>query len=168
MSIAVSVAVVPSRLLRFLTVGMSGLLVVVGVLLFLGLVGNLSEGVRVGGALFSFFPALFGFYHTVQNRKVLHIDISSIGQIRISEIDVATSCQAQKTPYVDCQGKVVRLSPHSTIWPHVLLLRLRADNGDILVVPILPGCVSRDGFRALSVACRWIAAHNTSAGHKDS
>jgi len=48
----------------------------------------------------------------------------------------------------------------------MLLLRLQADNGDKWVVPILTDCVSRDEFRALSVACRWIAAHNDSADHK--
>lgn len=168
MSIAISVVVKPSRLLRILTFGMSSVLLAIGLLSGLGLIGNLTDAVRATVAISSFFPAFFGFYHIVRNRKVLHIDITSLGQIRLREIDVGISCQTQKRPHVNGLGRMVQLSQDSTIWPQLLLLRFQADTGETVVMPILPDCVSRDGFRALSVACRWIAAHNYSDDHKKS
>lgn len=168
MSIAISVVVKPSRLLRILTFGISSILLVISLVSGLGLIGNLTGAVRATIVISSFFPAFFGFYHTVRNRKVLHIDITSLGQIRLREIDAKISCQTQKRPHVNSLGTVVRLSRDSTIWPQLLLLRFKADTGETVVAPILPDCVSRDGFRALSVACRWIAAHNYSDDHKKS
>ena len=163
MSIAVSVMVVPSRLLRVLAGAMSCLLAALGISLCAGLIVGVSVEARIGTALFSFFPALFGLYHSVRNRKALHIDISSTGQIRIKETS-ATSRRKGRPPH----GTLVRLLPYSTLWPHMLLLRLQADDGERWTVPILMDCVSRNEFRALSVACRWIAAHNDSADHKKS
>jgi hypothetical protein len=60
-------------------------------------------------------------------------------------------------------GEVVQLMADSTIWPGLLLLRLRRQDLRVTSVLILPDCVAADGFRALSVACRWIAAHNNRA-----
>lgn len=157
MSIAVSVAVRPSRMLRRATALMSALLLASGFLLVGSVVGDLPAWQRAVAAALSFFPAFFGFYHIARNQKVLHIDISSIGQIRLRE-DLKT-CGAVQEECPTAKGKLVRLSRQSTIWPGLLLLCLQDDVGES-VVTILPDSVSRDGFRALSVACRWIAAHN--------
>jgi hypothetical protein len=167
MSIAISVVVKPSRRLRFLTAGMSLLLLVIGTLIVSDVIGDLSFVVRIAAAIFSFFPALFGFYHIAQKGKVLHIDISSIGQIRLREIDDVIPRESSKRPYENLVGEVFNLSRDSTIWPYLMVLCLQ-NGSEEKMVPILPDCVSRDEFRALSVACRWIAAQNSRAEHKNS
>jgi len=55
---------------------------------------------------------------------------------------------------------MVQLSRDSTLWPCLLLLRFRTDDGKIMTLPILPDCVSPHSFRALLVACRWVATQN--------
>lgn len=138
-----------------------------GAMLGLGQVGELPNIARFSLGIWSVFLAFFGFYHTVRHQKTLHIDISSTGQLRLTGLNDATgSCQEKNWPHVKEKSEVVRLLSDSTIWPHLLLLRLQAENEKITVVPVLPDCVSRDSFRALSVACRWIAAHNKPAEHK--
>jgi hypothetical protein len=133
-----------------------------------GKVGDLPLPIQLSLGIFSVFLAFFGFYHTVRHQKTHHIDISGVGQLRVTKVDASTSsCQEKNWPHVKDHGEVCRLLKDSTIWPHLLLLRLQADNGKMIVVPVLPDCVSRDSFRALSVACRWIAAHNNSAEHKN-
>jgi hypothetical protein len=167
MSIAVSVMVKPSRLL-LMTVGAMCLLVAaIGVIIASGHVGGLHAIARPSISICSFFLAVFGFYHTARNQLTLHIDISGTGQIRVARGGGSTSsCREQNWPHVT-NGEVVRMMKDSTIWPKLLLLRLQAEDGKITVVPVLPDCVSRDSFRALSVACRWIAAHNNPTDSKN-
>jgi toxin CptA len=50
--------------------------------------------------------------------------------------------------------------PGSTLWPGLLLLHLRAEDGVMVVLPVLPDSVSAGLFRPLSVACRTIAARS--------
>lgn len=140
-----------------------------GAMLGLGQVGDLPDAARFPLAVFSVFLAFFGFYHTLRHQKTLHIDISGTGQLRLTSLknDVIGSCQKKNWPHVKENGEVVRLLSDSTIWPHLLLLRLQAENEKITVLPVLPDCVSRDSFRALSVACRWIATHNKPAEHSN-
>lgn len=167
MSIAVSVTVKPSRLLRAMAACMSILIAVSAGTIATGDVGQLPFASRVSISLFSFFLALLGFYHTLRHQKALHIDISGIGRICIHKGDVLpSSCQERNWPHVTHEGQTVRLLKDSTLWTHLLLLRLQTKDGKIIVIPVLPDSVSRDGFRALSVACRWIDAHNGSIGQE--
>lgn len=168
MSIAVSVVVKPSRLLLMMVGTMCAGTAFMGAMLGLGQVGDLPNAARFSLAIFSVFLAFFGLYHTVRHQKTLHIDISSTGQLRLTRLnDAISSCRKKNWPHVKEKGEVVQLLSDSTIWPHLLLLRLQAENEKITVLPVLPDCVSRDSFRALSVACRWIAAHNKPAEHKN-
>ncbi len=52
----------------------------------------------------------------------------------------------------------LRLLEGSTVWPGLLLLRLGSDGGDVQLVTVLPDSVTRADWRALSLACRAIAA----------
>jgi toxin CptA len=166
MSIAVSAVVKPSRCLLAAVLVLCFGILFIGLMIGFGKVGDLSLPMRLSLAIFSVFLACFGVCHTVRNQNPLQLDISGVGQLRVTKMDVPIgSCQEKNWPHVKGGGEVVRLSKDSTIWPHLLLLRLQADNGKITVVPVLPDSVSRDGFRALSVACRWIAAHNNSTEH---
>jgi toxin CptA len=164
MSIAVSVVVKPSRILLAAVCFICLAILSATSLIGLGVVGELPPAIRFLIFIFGAFTALLGFYHTVRNQKTLHIDISGTGRFQLYEIDVSTStCHEKKWPHVKDKGEVMTLLHDSTIWTNLLLLRLQAAGGKITVVRVLPDCVSRESFRALSVACRWIAAQNNSA-----
>ena len=166
MSIAVSVVVRPSRLLLTAVAAMCAAVSAIGVLIASASIGELAVTTRFVLALSCLFLAFFGFYHTVRNRKAHHIDISGNGQIRLGEAGARNaSCQERNRPHLSDLNEgaqAVRLLKDSTIWPGMLLLRLQAADERVTVVPILPDCVSRDEFRALSVACRWCATHSES------
>ena len=104
------------------------------------------------------FTALAGIlYHqaTVQLRAI-RIDISGIGQIRLLSESHRDSDLHPRSDHV------MRLMPGSTLWTRLLLLKMQDDIGQTKVMIVLPDSVAGDGFRSLSVACRWIAAHNNS------
>lgn len=158
MSIAVSAVVHPSRVLLSLLFSMAALAAAIGAAVLAGWLGDLDVMHRAAVGTPPVFMAFFGFYHGVRHRKTLHIDISGDGGIRIAEPVSGNPCGAENSPHLVSDGTVVEMLDNSTIWPSLLVLRLRADDGCITVVPILPDSVSKDAFRALSVACRWIAA----------
>lgn len=156
MSIAVSAVVQPSRLLAVMVGAMSAGCVLVGVSIGLGVIGELSPAVLTGTCSIAIFLSFFGFYHGIRHRKPIHIDISGTGQLRLTKVAAASPCTDTNWPHLEEIGEVVELMSNSTLLPHLLLLRLRTVSG-IIILPILPDSVSRDSFRALSVACRWIA-----------
>lgn len=159
MSISVSAIVKPSRILAALTLVMAALASIVGILLGVGVIGEPAGSLRMILAVCIPIVSFFGFYHGMRSRKPIQLDISGIGQIRIAEWSDETSCRESKRTHVGLNGDEVRLLPESTFWPLMLLLRLRDMNGKVVTMPVLPDSVSRDSFRALSVACRWIAAN---------
>lgn len=156
MSIATSVIVRASPSLRMLSAAMSLGAVLIGVLIASGQIGETTSIARALLAAASIFLGFFGFYHGVRHRNHQHIDISGTGQIRLAETGDTGPCAAANRPYLKKNGQVVHLLPSSTLWRRMLLLRLRTGSGRIITVPIMPDSVSRDSFRALSVACRWI------------
>jgi len=90
-------------------------------------------------------------------QKIYLISISSAGQIRLLEVGAPT----QNMPEVFDTGNtawiVVNLLEDSTLWPQLLMLRLRSETGRVIVLPILSDSVGLHSFKSLSVACRWIA-----------
>jgi hypothetical protein len=103
------------------------------------------------------------FTRLATNRKSLHIDISGIGQIRLAEHNELTAVLAGGANQSPDYGEVLQLQAGSTLWPWLLILRLQSTDQKVLTLPILPDCVGVDDFRALSVACRWIATHKNSS-----
>jgi hypothetical protein len=139
----------------------------VGVAIGFGLVGDLARIPRFSLAVFVLFLAFFGFYHGMRDRKNLQLDISGIGQVRLKQVSAIASCTDTIRPHVGRIEEIFRLMPESTLWPYLLLLRLKAESGRTVTVPVLPDSLSPDKFRALSVACRWIAMHNNPAGREE-
>jgi len=164
MSIAVSTVVMPSRYFAIL-IGSFGLcLAGSAALLAFGTAIALPPVVRMALALVVAVMAAWAGYAAICSGKSLRIDISEHGQITLAE-DTACTLEERQTGleaagFEQDAGSVVRLLPDSTIWPHMLLLRLQAEEGGTRNVLILRDCMSAENFRALSVACRWIAAHN--------
>ncbi|WP_420475269.1 protein YgfX [Noviherbaspirillum sp. ST9] len=160
MSIAVSTVVQPSRVHFVLNAAMAAIVVAVAVVLGTGRIGDLSLPIRALLSVLMFFLASFGFYHGMRSRKTIQLDISGTGQIRLLNVGGEPPCTATMRPHVKEIGEVVRLMDNSTLWPHMLLLRLRSESGQTTVVPVFPDSVDREAFRALSVACRWISVQN--------
>ena len=118
-----------------------------------------------GAALFPGCLAIAGIFQVFKSTKTFHLDISGIGQIRLTQYSgVSAFAGCRTSPLDECDTAVVQLRKDSTLWPHLLMLRLKPGHGAVVTVPVLPDSVSGDGFRELSVACRWIAARAVDTG----
>ncbi len=169
MSIAVSTVVQPSRQLAVL-MGCFCLLMagIAGMLLFDSAIG-LPLAARLALGLPLLLIPVWASRMAIGRGKSLRIDISEHGQIMVAEDKTCTIHAAQAEAdaplrMTDEGATVFRLLPDSTLWPHLLLLRLQAEGPGkkrgTRNVLILRDCMSAENFRALAVACRWIAAHN--------
>ncbi|MEO8408459.1 MAG: protein YgfX [Oxalobacteraceae bacterium] len=157
MSIAVSAVVRPSRLLLAMVSAACLCVILIAAL--------------VGCNYFVIFPVwsrllLTLIYFIVANacwalfyfmQKFYLISISSAGQIRLLELGSSTKNVPEVFDTNNPAWFVVNLLGDSTLWPKLLLLRLRSEAGHVIVLPILPDSVSFQSFKSLSVACRWIA-----------
>ncbi len=163
---AISVVVKPSGVLLAAVGVMGAMTLFAAGMVASGKVGELSIYPRLLVTAFCIAAALAGFFQAFWNRKTFRVDISGIGQIRLREYNGSTSSSLVRGVLESDEGgelEVVKLMADSTIWPHLLLLRFQLGDGRITALPILPDCVSEESFRALAVACRWIAAQNTRA-----
>ena len=85
------------------------------------------------------------------------IDISAAGAIRLS------SAQHNLTPPAAPDEPCWNLLPGTTISEYCMILRLENTDGQRQTLMVFPDTVPPTSFRALAVACRWIAAHNNRA-----
>lgn len=157
MSIAVSVVVRPSPRLRCL---LAAFALQAGAVA-LGLAFSAHFAWPLVSAVLTMLSALFLLYLCAKKRYLHRVDISGIGQIRLAVYhgmgdDASLDGVAAKLKN-DSQG-VVSLMPGSTLWPNLLLLRLRAADGKVTQLLIWPDSVADSLFRPLLVACRIIAA----------
>ena len=174
MSIAVSAVVAPSRWLMLLLVLMSSCSMAIGVLMFFNgfpamagpahadpwfVLRCLFAVTCIGGGML----AIHAFFC---KRAYFHIDISGTGQIRLRKLEHPSPngrffTRQKETGY---SPGPLQLLPESTLWPHLMVLRLQCELGRIHTLFVLPDTLSQTSFRMLSVACHWIAAHNIRAG----
>jgi hypothetical protein len=160
MSIAASVVVQPSRVLLALVGGICLAVAALGLTLACGAIADLSMASRMFWPLLCWLSAGFGLFYMNRGQRIYHLDISGTGQIRLR-------CRhSHSPPWIDNAEKpateagiLVTLLADSTMWPGFLMLRLKTGDGYLYNIPILPDSLPRDSFRAISVACRWIAAH---------
>lgn len=145
MSIAVSAVIVPSRLLRcvLLCHGLANLVVAVA------LAADLARPFQfpLSGAACCALAGGFILWSLAPFRNVRGIDISGLGQLRLT---VQQDIGARSAP--------LRLLPGSTVWPGLILLGLRGEDGVVRRLTLLPDSVAVGQFRRLSVAIRDIAA----------
>lgn len=78
----------------------------------------------------------------------LRIDISGVGQLGL-----AVYQQIGQEP-----AQAASLLGGSTLWPWLLLLRVAQAEGRIVLLAVAPDSVTPEEFRALSLACRALAA----------
>ena len=156
MSIAVSALVRPSMRARALLAGFCLLAIGTGVLLGSGLGGVFFW--PLAGAAISVAAGLMLTFSLFKNRNALGIDISGVGQIRLTVYQGMRSKAPGTSTDADVQGVQVSLMAGSTLWPGLLLLRLRADDGRVTQLQVWPDSVGTTLFRPLAVAFRTVAA----------
>jgi len=171
MSIAVSTAVCPSRILFGLTAGMCGILMVVAALIGFEIVGDTTIFVRVGLALVCCGFAFFAYCRALAQSKTGYlIHISGLGQIRVSRAKNINKTPAEwKILRADEQGEVVQLLPVSTLWTSLMILHFHHADKHTSRIVILPDALSDSdskadrwaNFSALLVSLRWALRHQT-------
>ena len=160
-SIAISAQVMPSARLFVLVTLLAIVVASIGVLLIVGEIGHFSSVIGTVLGLASVLMSIWGWLSYRRTCRPIRIMFTGNGQISISE-SAANTVTGVNAPF---QAPVVaHLLSGSTLWAHLLLLRFRLGSGQINSVVILPDCVPEDVFRALSVACRWIASRGRSEG----
>lgn len=157
MSIPVSATVGPSRILACLVVLMGAVLLSAAAWLWLAS-GSLFHHALAGicaftGSMLGLFPLL--------RRKSVRIDVTGIGQILL--VDTSRDAQVVSANSPNVGVEVVQLLRDSTFWSSLMVLRLQSGSGRVRVLIILPDSMERSAFHALSVACRWIVARQTSS-----
>lgn len=161
-SIAVSVVVKPSKILlcTVFLFSLSVTLIAAGVAL--GFIGDLPLTIRIFVVCLTLFAVACALNWLIRQRKIVRLDISMNGQIRLVEhnglTDLPLLCQDE--PEGD---PVMQLMPDSVLWGSMLLLRFKSEAHERITLLILRDSINAHAFRALSVACRWIAAQNNPA-----
>ena len=147
MSIAVSAVITPSRLLRFALAGFVAANLGAAVVLGLGLAGPFW--LPMAGAFACLLAGAALAAALTRSRKVRRIDISGLGQLRVTVQQGAGSHQTRTD--------LAELLSGSTVWPGLMVLRLRRADGVVDALTLLPDSVEPGQFRRLSVAIRYIA-----------
>ncbi len=153
MSIAVSARIVRSRALAALCSGMAGVLLLTASVL-------LSRALLVPAAVCAIAAAGLALF-PLSTAKACRVDVTDIGQILLT--DTASEVVADRTGIATTTTEVVQLLGDSTFWSSLMVLRLQSASGRIRSLVLLPDSMDRAAFRALSVACRWIASRSASA-----
>lgn len=159
MTIAVSAVVKSSRLLFHFLVGLCLVVCVMGIIIGLGLLGELSPVQKTMILAISFLSAFLAIYKFGIGKKTLRIDISGIGNIHLSHYSVLEPLANKNDAAHKHIGQRVQLLEGSTLWANLMILRLKSDDQHIHIVPILSDSVTPEEFRSLTVALRWIANH---------
>lgn len=159
MTIAISVVVNPSRLqkaiLATLCIGVACLGVVIGC----GMVGEPPLFARLVCALLAIILAVGGFARVSRSRHPYRLDIGGTGQIRLTQLSTPADDADNINNHPHTRGMLVTLLPDSTLWSRFMILRLQDEDGGVHALSIWQDSVPQASFRALAVACRWIAAH---------
>lgn len=162
MTIAVSVMVSPSRLLTFAVCGLA-LLAAAATLLTFHTNPYLSANLRLQISLIVSILVMNTIFKGRRPGKTFHIDISGIGQIRLTQYSgVSIPYKNTGMPLDGPSGKLVHLRPDSILWSHMMLLRLKSDEEEIISIPVLVDSLDAADFAQLLVACKWIAAQPAS------
>lgn len=145
MSIAISVVLHPSKILRFCTLTFALFLLFLGI--YIGTLKSLpiaNQSILIALCCFAAWRSFLYSQKIAQTSWRIHID--GQGQLRCQQAD------SDSDPF--------NLVAGTTLWTHALFLRLhhREKNMKINLV-VLSDALSKDEFRRLSVACKWIIAH---------
>ncbi|MBC7514643.1 MAG: hypothetical protein H7234_09435 [Herminiimonas sp.] len=155
MSIAVSAVVQRSGMLSSALLAMGMFCLCIGAVIGFGLISPLPVLQRslLGGCCV--LAAVAALREVGRSHADRRIDVSGTGQIQVTDLQLPV---ADSTTY--------RLLSTSTLWSFLLVLDMRSNEGRRLTLIVLPDTMTQASFRALCVACQWIAAHNI-RGHAE-
>jgi len=145
MSIAISVVLKPSKILRFCAILFAFLLLFIGI--YIGSLKTLPLLNQFVLIAICCFAACRSFLYNQKIAKTSwRINIDGQGQLR---------CQSNAQA-----DAVFELAAGTTLWTQALFLRLHNQEKNVKInIVILSDALSKDEFRRLSVACKWIGAH---------
>ncbi|MES2832246.1 MAG: protein YgfX [Pseudomonadota bacterium] len=158
MSIAVSALIIPSRIVKVLTVVMCAGAIAIGATIGAGVSNDLMLGVRLTLAAVCILSALSVIKNVWANGESHRLDISATGIISIC---VADSAKTDITSNSQQRPHICTLLPSSTLWSSMMILNLQGHDGRKSTLVVFPDTLSNESFRSLSVACRWLAARST-------
>ncbi|MCM1129185.1 MAG: hypothetical protein NC211_05545 [Alistipes senegalensis] len=164
MSLSVSAQVYPSRFFSVCVLGMAALAGITGFLAVSGLAGTFSFYGSFAVFAVSLAAAFSFIFLYFREKKTFGIDISVSGQIRIREDirDVSRQAFFGQRAALDTEG--FALARGTTIWPMLLLLRLHSTTAGKRRFLIFYDSVTETEFRALYIACSWLAARQSEIG----
>jgi toxin CptA len=154
-TIAVSATVKPSRRLLAMTIVMCLIAAYIAYFISSSESIRLPSSFRIPLSLACAAAVFLAFFSTAHHRKTFRLDISGIGIIRLMEYREGPLGQETSG-----RGQVMQLLPDSSLWPGCLILRLRDEHQKVVTLLILKDSLSAPSYRAVSVACRWIAEQN--------
>lgn len=106
----------------------------------------------------------------MRSRFAARLDISAAGEIILRRPALPRSRFLLGLRFhshaaeIELHSVSVSLGENTTLWPGLMLLNLREDDGALHMLPILWDSVQPATFKALSVAFRWIAVREPSLG----
>ena len=157
MSIAVTAVIRPSLRISIATHILCIVILLAGIAVGYGAMGSFSPSGRILIAAIS-IPASFLAIILFRRREFpVRLEILDSGEIWLARMET-------NSDKMDFGRQRVELTGDTTLWPNLMILRLRAEDGRVLVVRVLPDTVSAQEYRALSVALRWIAMRDAEAG----
>lgn len=159
MSIAISAEIRPSRIFSSIFLGFATFFLLTGILIGMGKVGHFSFVSRQLLVLFLVLTFFFLIFSYFISRKTLRIDISGNGQIRLKEYRRSVSKPSSEDTFSSTCIESWELAENSTVWPALLILRLKTGNGRKTIVLICPDSVKKEQFKSLYTSIRWIEAH---------
>ncbi|HTD02893.1 hypothetical protein [Undibacterium sp.] len=164
MSIAISANIVPSRSLLLIVCAMCALACMAG--MYAASSPDLHRWLRLPVLLLGLLCPAWAFLRFLQTRLPARLDISATGEIILRKSAAPPlGFPFKSRSHLDRQYSfAVNLAENATLWPNLLLLNLREDDGTLHILPILWDSVQPATFKALSVAFRWIAVAGPQKG----
>lgn len=161
MSLSVSAQVHSSRFFSVCVLGMAALAGITGFSAISGLAGTFSFSGRFVVFVISLFAAFSFVCLYFRAKKTFWIDISGSGQIRIREDIRNVSRRVFFERQVALDTEEFALARGTTVWPMLLVLRLRSAPARERYFLIFHDSVTQAEFRALYIACSWLAARQS-------
>jgi len=159
MSIAISFVLHPSKILQFLAILLSILLIFVAI--YVGYFALIPVFARSALAFACLLGSIFNLIiHYSAARRSWHIVVGGQGDFRC----VALGPDGRSLKSSSGFGRSYKLTSGSILWTKILILHLQSLNDDNMLNLVVPSdAVSENEFRCMSIACRWINSHATSA-----
>lgn len=146
MSIAVSATVQPSRILAYMLAFMFVLVnVAIGYLAFCFKANQLYFSLVIILSIVLSVHLLFSYF---RRQQVVRLDISDVGDIIFQTV-------TPNSLNLNCVNLIILES--CTLWPQLMVISLRSEDGRIVVLPVLRDSVDAITFRKLAVALNWMA-----------